>query len=144
MKSAAENINSPNRFELLNCETTEKDENNQSYDKDTSIVYNNTVNPYCNTNNQKDQKKSQRDFHKSNMPFRKNVLFLLKKRIKKLSQGKTSTTHTNNIASLGKNIISFNRGIKSEFNNNLNPDGQDLNTSQELRRNICCTILTLL
>ena len=47
VKSAVENINSPNRFELLNCETTEKEENNQSYDKDTSIVYSNTVNPYC-------------------------------------------------------------------------------------------------
>ena len=42
MKSAADNIYSPSLFELLNCETTENDENNQSYDKDTSIVYSDT------------------------------------------------------------------------------------------------------
>ena len=34
---------------------------------------------------------------------------------------KTNTTHTNNVAILGDSIISFNRGIKSEFNKTLRP-----------------------
>ena len=38
MISAVDNIFSPNRFELLNCETTENDENDHPYHKDTSIV----------------------------------------------------------------------------------------------------------
>ena len=35
---------SPNRFELLNCETTENDENDRPYYKDTSIVGSDTIN----------------------------------------------------------------------------------------------------
>ena len=38
LKSAADSIYSPNRFELLNCETTENDVNDHPYHKDTSIV----------------------------------------------------------------------------------------------------------
>ena len=38
MKSEADSIYSPNRFELLNCETTENDGNDHPYHKDTSIV----------------------------------------------------------------------------------------------------------
>ena len=34
---------------------------------------------------------------------------------------KTNTVHTNNVAILGDSIISFNRGIKSEFNKSLRP-----------------------
>ena len=34
MKSAADSIYSQNRFELLNCETAENDENDHPYDKD--------------------------------------------------------------------------------------------------------------
>ena len=38
MKSAADIIHSPNRFELLNSETAENDENDHPYLKDISIV----------------------------------------------------------------------------------------------------------
>ena len=44
MKSAADIIYSPNRFESLNCETTENDENDHAYHKDTSIVGIDTTN----------------------------------------------------------------------------------------------------
>ena len=44
IKSAADSIYSPNRFELLNCETTENDENDHPYHKDTSIVGIDTIN----------------------------------------------------------------------------------------------------
>ena len=46
MKSAADSIYSPNRFELLNCETTENDGNDHPYHKDTSIVGINTRNHF--------------------------------------------------------------------------------------------------
>ena len=44
MKTEADSIYSPNRFELLNCETTENDENDHPYHKDTSIVGIDTIN----------------------------------------------------------------------------------------------------
>ena len=44
MKSAADIIYSPNQFELLNCETTENDENDHPYYKDISIVGSDTIN----------------------------------------------------------------------------------------------------
>ena len=44
MKSAADRIYSPNRFELIHCETTEFDENDHPYHKDTSIVRIDTIN----------------------------------------------------------------------------------------------------
>ena len=44
LKSAADSIYSPNRFELLNCETTENDVNDHPYHKDTSIVGIDTIN----------------------------------------------------------------------------------------------------
>ena len=44
MKNAADNIYSPNRFEILNCETKENDENDHPYHKDTSIVGIGTIN----------------------------------------------------------------------------------------------------
>ena len=44
INSAAESIYSPNRFHLLNCVTTENDENDHPYHKDTSIVSNDTIN----------------------------------------------------------------------------------------------------
>ena len=47
-KTAANQIYSPNRFELLHCETTENNNNDQSYDKSISIfeqVSNGNINP---------------------------------------------------------------------------------------------------
>ena len=46
VKSAADSIYSPNRFELLNCGTTENDESDHPYHKDTSIVGSDTINHY--------------------------------------------------------------------------------------------------
>ena len=43
MNSAADRIYSANRFELLNCEATENNENDHLY-KDTSIVGSGTIN----------------------------------------------------------------------------------------------------
>ena len=44
MKSATDSIYSRNRFELLNRETTDNDENDYPYHKDTSIVGIDTIN----------------------------------------------------------------------------------------------------
>ena len=44
MESAADNIYSPNRVELLNCETTENDKNDHRYHKHTSIVGTDAIN----------------------------------------------------------------------------------------------------
>ena len=44
MKSAAASIYFPNHFELLNCETTENDENDHPYHNDTCIVGSDTLN----------------------------------------------------------------------------------------------------
>ena len=38
IKSAADSIYCPNRFELLNCETTENDKNNHPFHEDTTTV----------------------------------------------------------------------------------------------------------
>ena len=43
-QQAADSIYSPNRFELLNCEATENDESDRSYQKDTNIVGSDTIN----------------------------------------------------------------------------------------------------
>ena len=43
MKSAADSTYSPNRLELLNCETTENDENDHPCHKYTSIVSIDTI-----------------------------------------------------------------------------------------------------
>ena len=51
MKSAADSLYY--RFELLNCETTENDENDHPYHKDASIV---SIDTILDTNNQNDQK----------------------------------------------------------------------------------------
>ena len=44
IKSAADNIYCPNRFELLNCETKENDKNDHPFHKDTSTVGIDTIN----------------------------------------------------------------------------------------------------
>ena len=44
MKSAADSIYPPNRFELLNCENMENDKSSHLYHKDTSTVDSDTVN----------------------------------------------------------------------------------------------------
>ena len=53
MKSAADSTYSPNRLELLNCETTENDENDHPCHKYTSIV---SILIILDTSNQNDQK----------------------------------------------------------------------------------------
>lgn len=53
MKDAADNICSPNRFELPNCEIMESDENDQPYDEDTSIVGSDTMSHYSECEQQK-------------------------------------------------------------------------------------------
>ena len=60
---------------------------------------------------------------------------------KEAATGKTNTTHINNIAILEYSIVSFNRGIKFEFNKTLKA-GRALKTSQKRRQKISCTILT--
>ena len=53
VKDAADNICSPNRFELPNCEIMESDENDQPYDEDTSIVGSDTMSHYSECEQQK-------------------------------------------------------------------------------------------
>ena len=53
MKSAADSTYSPNRLELLNCETTENDESDHPCHKYTSIV---SILIILDTSNQNDQK----------------------------------------------------------------------------------------
>ena len=50
MKSSADSIYSPNRFELINCETTEKEEINHPYHKIPQQLV------LIDTSNQNDQK----------------------------------------------------------------------------------------
>ena len=67
-KSAADITYSPNRFESLNCETTENDENDHAFHKDTSIVGIDTTNHHS---RHKQLKRAEIDFQKTNTPFGK-------------------------------------------------------------------------
>ena len=59
------------------------------------------------------------DFQKTNTPFRKKYTISGEKTYKEAVTEEASTTHTNNVVILGGSIISFNRGITSQFNKTL-------------------------
>ena len=59
------------------------------------------------------------NFQKTNTPFRKKRTVPGEKTYKDAITEKINTTHTNNVAILRDSVISFNRGIKSEFNKAL-------------------------
>ena len=96
MKSAADNIHSPNHFELLNCEITKNDDNDHPYHKDSFTVSSDKVNHFSKYKQSKRPKAVNR-FQENQYTFHKNVLFRVKKRIKKLSPKKSNTTNTDNI-----------------------------------------------
>ena len=111
MKSAADSIYFPSRFELINCETTKNDENDHPYHKDTSIVSIYTINHHSR------YKQSKRP--EVQHTFQKKCTVPGEKTYKQAVTGKTNTTHTNDDAILGDSIVRFNRGIKFEFNKTL-------------------------
>ena len=119
MKSSADSIYSPNRFELINCETTEKEEINHPYHKDTSIVGIDTINHHSRYNQSKRPEVVANRFPEKQHTFQKKYTVPGKKTYKEAVTEKTNTAHTNNVAILGDSIISFNRGINSEFNKTL-------------------------
>ena len=118
MKSAANSIYSPNCFELLNCETTENDEDNHPYHKDTSIVGSDTINHHSRYKQSKRPEVVVNRFSENQHTFQKKCTVLGVKTYKAVTE-KTNTTHSNNVAIHGVSVMSFNRGIKSEFNKTL-------------------------
>ena len=75
MRSAADSIYSPNRFELLNCENMGNDKSSHPYHKDTTTVDSDTVNNHFRYKQSKQPEVVLNRFQKTNIPFRKNVLF---------------------------------------------------------------------
>ena len=118
VKSAADSIYSPNLFELLNCETTENDENNHPY-HDTSIAGSDTINLYSKYGQSKRPEVIRNRFSENQHTFQKKCTVPGEKTYREIVTEKTNATHTNNIAILGDRIVSFNRSIKSEFNKTL-------------------------
>ena len=116
MKSAADSIYSPNRFDLLNCETTENDENDHPYHKDTSIVGSDTINHHSRCKQSKRPEVVVNRFPENQHIFQKKCTVPGEKTYKEAA---TEATHTNNVAILGETIISFSRSIKFEFNKTL-------------------------
>ena len=119
MKSAADSIYSPSRFELINCEATKNDENDHPYHKDTSTVGIDTINHHSRYKQSKRPEVVANRFPENQHTFQKKCTILGEKTYKQAVTGKTNTTHTNNDAILGDSIIRLNRGIKSEFNKTL-------------------------
>ena len=117
MENAADVIYSPNRFELLNCETTENDENNHLYYKYASIVGSDTANHYSKYELSKRPEVAVNRFRESQPTFQKKCTILREKTYMEAEE--TNTNHTNNIAIPRDSIISFYRDIKSEFNKTL-------------------------
>ena len=118
MKSAAYSIYSANRFELLNCETMENDENDHPYHKDTSIVGIVTINYHSRYKQSKRPEVVVNRFPENQHTFQKKCTVPGDKTYKEAATEKTNITHIN-VAFLGDSIISFRRGIKSEFNKTL-------------------------
>ena len=118
VKSAADSIYSPNLFELLNCETTENDENDHPY-HDTSSAGSDTINLYSKYGQSKRPEVIRNRFSENQHTFQKKCTVPGEKTYREIVTEKTNTTHTNNIAILGDRIVSFNRSIKSEFNKTL-------------------------
>ena len=119
MKSAADSIYYPNRFELRNCETTENDENAHLYQMDTSTVAIDAINHHSRYNQSKLPEVVTNTFPEKQHTFQKKCTVPCEKTYKETVTEKTNTTHTNNVAILRERIISFNRGIKTEFNKTL-------------------------
>ena len=118
VKSAAD-VYSPNRFEVLNCETTENDENDHPYHKDTSKVGSDTINHHSRYKQSKRPEVIVNRFPENQHTFQKKCTVPGEKTYKEAVTEKTNTTHTNHVAILGGSMISFNEGIKSEFNKTL-------------------------
>ena len=119
MKSAADSIQSPNRFELLNCETTENDGDDHPYHKDNFIVGINTINYHSRYKPSKRPEIVTNRFPENQRIFQKKCTVSGEKTYKETVTKKTNTAFTNNVAILADSIISFNRGIKPEFNKTL-------------------------
>ena len=117
MRSAADSIDSPNRFELLNCETKENDENNHPYHKDTSIVGSDTINHHSRYKQSKRPEVVVYRFPENQHTFQKKCTVPGDKTSRQ-ETATEKTTHTN-VAILEDSIISFSRSIKSEFNKTL-------------------------
>ena len=87
--------------------------------KDTSIVFSNTINPYCKYERSKRPEVVVNRFPENLHNFKKKCTILGEKRYKEDCIVKTNANHTNNIAILGDSIVSILRGIKSEFSKTL-------------------------
>ena len=125
MKIGADSMYSQNRFDLLNCETTENDENDHRYHKDTSIVGIDTINHHSRYKKSKRPEVVANRFPENQHTFQKKCTILGEKTYKEAVTEKTDTTRTNNVAVLGDSIIMlFNRSIKSEFNKTLRTTGK--------------------
>ena len=116
MKSGADSIYFSNRFESLNCETTENDENDHPYHKDTSMVGIDTINHHSRYKQSKPPEVVADRSPENQHTFQTKCTVLGEKTYIEAVTEKTNTTHTNNVAILGHSVISFNRSIKSEFN----------------------------
>ena len=108
-------IYSPNRFELLNCETTENNENDHPCHKDTSIVRSHTINDHSRYKQSKRPEVVVNRFPENQYTFQKTCTVPGHKTYKEAATEKVNTTHTNNVAILGDGIISLSRGIKSKI-----------------------------
>ena len=126
MKSAADSIYSPNRFELLNCETTENNKSDHPYHKDTSITGSDTVNHNSKYKQSKRPEVVVNRFPENQHNFQKKRTIPGDKTYKEAVTEKTNATHTNNVAILGDSIISFSSGIKSEFDKTFRSGGARL------------------
>ena len=123
MRSAADSIYSPDCFELLNCETTENDENDHPYHKDTSIVGSDIINHHSKYKQSKRPEVVVNRFPENQHTFQKKYTIPGDKTYKEAVTEKTNATHTNNVAILGDSIISFSSGIKSEFDKTFRSRG---------------------
>ena len=115
-KIAIDSIYSPNRFELLNCEAIQNDENDHPYHKDTSIVGRDTIIYHSRYKQPTRPEVVVNRFPENQHTFQKKCTVPGEKTYKEAVTEKTNTAHTKNVAIVGDSIISFNRVIKSEFN----------------------------
>ena len=95
MKSAADSIYSPNRFELLNCENMGNDKSSHPYHKDTTTVDCDTVNYHFRYKQSKQPEVVVNRFPENQHTFQKKCTVSHVKTYKKAITEKTNTTQTN-------------------------------------------------
>ena len=144
MKNAVDSKYSPNRFELLNCKTTKYDKNDHYYHKDSSIVGSDTISHHFRYKPSKRPEVIVSRFPENQHTFQKKCTVPGEKHIEKLSKGKLILSALIMLLLLEIVLSVLTETSNPNLTRLLDPDRQDINTSQKLLQKSCFATLTLI